>query len=115
MPKLTIPMRTEGKAVGCLLRLYKREPAFVQELERLRILYHPVVEEWLQTSVPGWVKMREALTRKEFLIARDYFLGVRQTLSNSLFTKLERLLAIPYPTLRTTNEKRHTDASHPLS
>jgi len=99
MPKLTIPLRSKGRAISYLLKLYKGEPSFLQELKDLRVLYLPTVEEWLRVSVPAWVKMKEALARNEFLIARDYFWGVRQMLPNNLSTKLEHLLPMPNPDL----------------
>lgn len=95
MSKLTIRLRTQGKAVAALLKLYKADPDFAQELEKLRTNYLPVLEQWLKIAVPDWVKMKKALTRKEFLTARDYFLGANQTISGSLADKLRLLLPIP--------------------
>jgi len=80
MSKLTISLRTKGKAVAALLKLYKAEPNFVQELENLRTNYLPVLEQWL--------KMRETLTQEEFLTVRDYFLTEMRTISSSLADKL---------------------------
>jgi len=95
MPKLTISLRNRGKAVAALLNLYKAEPNFVEELEKLRIIYLPVLEQWLKIAVPDWTKMRKALTRKEFSTIRDYFLTENQTISSSLSDKLRLLLPIP--------------------
>ena len=88
MSKLTISLRTKGKAVAALLKLYKAEPNFVQELENLRTNYLPVLEQWLKITVPGWLKMRETLTQEEFLTVRDYFLTEMRTISSSLADKL---------------------------
>lgn len=95
MSKLTIRLRTQGKAIAALLKLYKADPDFTQELEKLRTNYLPVLEQWLKIAVPDWLKMRDALTRKEFLTTRDYFLTKMQTISSSLADKLELFLSIP--------------------
>lgn len=47
MSKLTIDLRTKGEAVAALLKLYKAEADFSQELEKLRIIHIPVLEQWL--------------------------------------------------------------------
>ncbi|MCJ7743948.1 MAG: hypothetical protein MUO99_05230, partial [Dehalococcoidales bacterium] len=65
MSKLTIRLRTQGKAVAALLKLYKADPDFAQELEKLRTNYLPVLEQWLKIAVPDWVKMKKA---REFVI-----------------------------------------------
>ncbi len=95
MSKLTIRLRTQGKAVAALLKLYKAYPDFAQELEKLRTNYLPVLEQWLKIAAPDWLKMRETLTRKEFLTIRDYFLTEMQTISSSLADKLGLFLPIP--------------------
>jgi hypothetical protein len=95
MSKLTIDLRTKGKAVAALLKLYKADADFAQELERIRTNYAPVLEKWLKIAVPGWIQMKKALTRKEFSTAKDFFLGATQTMSSSLADKLELLLVTP--------------------
>ena len=95
MSKLTIDLRTKGEAVAALLKLYKAEADFSQELEKLRIIHIPVLEQWLKIGMPGWVKMRKTLTQKEFSTIRDYFLAENQTISSSLADKLGFLLPIP--------------------
>ena len=55
----------------------------------------PVVEQWLRIVLPGWVKMKKSLTRKEFSTIRDYFLGANQTISGGLADKLGLLLTTP--------------------
>ena len=92
MPKLTIPMRTTGKAVGYLLKLYKKEPGFTEELERLRNLHVAVVEEWLNKSVPEWVKVREALLSHDLQNVTDYRLRAKKSVLASVFRNLELLL-----------------------
>jgi len=99
MPKLTISQRTLGKAVAALLKLYKAEPSFVQELEELRITYLPVVEQWLKICVPNWIQMKKTLTQEEFSITRDFFLTANQTISDGLAKKLGPLFSIPDPHL----------------
>lgn len=95
MSKLTISLRTKGKAIAALLKLYKAEPNFAQELEKLRIIYIPVLEKWLEIAVPSWVKMIKALTRKEFSTIRDYFFAENQTISSNVADKLRLLLTTP--------------------
>lgn len=95
MPKLTISQRTKGKAVAALLKLYKAEPDFARELEELRTVYMPVLEQWLKIVLPGWVKMKKSLTRKEFSTIRDYILGANQTISSNVADKLRLLLTTP--------------------
>ena len=95
MPKLTINIRTRGKAVAALLKLYKAESDFARELERLRIAYLPVLQQWLKIAVPGWVKTRRSLTRKEFSTIRDYFLTENVTISSSFADKVGPLLLTP--------------------
>ena len=99
MPKLTISQRTFGKAIAALLKLYKAEPSFVQELEELRITYLPVLEQWLKIGVPNWIQMKKTLTQEELSITRDFFLTANQTISDSLADKLEPFLSIPDPHL----------------
>jgi hypothetical protein len=99
MSKLTIRLRTQGKAVAALLKLYKVEPDFARELEELRITYLPALEQWLKIGVPNWMKMKKTLTQEEFSIMRDFFLTANQTISNSLADKLEPFLSIPDPDL----------------
>jgi len=95
MSKLTISQRTKGKAVAALLKLYKAEPNFARELEELRTIYMPVIEQWLKIGVPNWIQMKETLTQEEFSITRDYFLTANQTISDSLVDKLGLLLTTP--------------------
>jgi hypothetical protein len=95
MSKLTIDLRTKGKAVAALLKLYKAEADFAQELEKIRTNYVSVLEQWLKIAVPNWIQMKKALTRKEFSTAKDFFLGPKQTISSSLADKLELLLITP--------------------
>jgi len=95
MSKLTIRLRTQGKAVAALLKLYKADPDFAQELEKLRTNYLPVLEQWLKIAAPSWLKMKETLTQEEFLTVRDYFLTEMQTISSSLTDKLGLFLSIP--------------------
>ena len=95
MSKLTIRSRSQGKAIAALLKLYKADPDFAQELENLRTNYLPVLEQWLKITVPGWLKMRETLTQEEFLTVRDYFLTEMRTISSSLADKLGPFLSIP--------------------
>ncbi len=68
MPKLTIPERTYGEAIGCLIDLYKKEPGFITELQEIRGVYEPFVIKWLDSSVPQWrqlqVELIQARARK---------------------------------------------------
>jgi len=61
MPKLTIPERTYGKAIGCLIDLYKKEPGFIEELQKIRSVYEPAVIKWLDSSVPQWRRLQVEL------------------------------------------------------
>ncbi|MFC1969318.1 hypothetical protein ACFLVF_02380 [Chloroflexota bacterium] len=61
MPKLTIPERTYGKAIGCLIDLYKKEPGFIEELQKIRSVYEPAVITWLDSSVPQWRRLQVEL------------------------------------------------------
>jgi len=99
MPKLTIDQRTKGKAVAALLKLYKAEPGFANELKELRAPYSPVLERWLKIGVPDWIQMQKTLTKEEFSITRDFFLTENQTVPDSLAGKLEPFLSIPDPHL----------------
>ena len=99
MPKLTIDQQTKDKAVAALLKLYKAEPGFANELKELRATYLPVLEQWLKISVPNWIQMKKILTKEEFTITREFFLSENQTISDSLADKLENLLSIPDPHL----------------
>ena len=54
MPKLTIRLRDKGQAVAALIKLYKADPDFAQELEELRTSYLPILEQWLEIAVPDW-------------------------------------------------------------
>ena len=67
MPKLTIPERTYGKAIGCLIDLYKKEPGFIEELQKIRSVYEPAVIKWLDSTVPKWRRLQSELlqTRKK--------------------------------------------------
>ena len=67
MPKLTIPERTYGKAIGYLIDLYKKEPRFIEELQKLRSVYEPAVIGWLDSTVPKWRRLQSELlqTRKK--------------------------------------------------
>ena len=95
MSKLTIRLRTQGKAIAALLKLYKADPDFTQKLERLRTNYLPVLKQWLKIAAPDWLKMRETLTQEEFSTVRDYFLTEMQTISSGLADKLGLFLSIP--------------------
>ena len=99
MPKLTIDQRTKGKAVAALLKLYKAEPGFANELKELRATYLPVLTQWLKIGIPNWIQMKKTLTKEEFSITRDFFLTENQTISDSLADKLEPFLSIPDPHL----------------
>jgi hypothetical protein len=99
MPKLTIGQRTAGKAVAALLKLYKAESKFTQELEELRTSYMPAFEQWLEIILPEWIRMKEILTREEFSTARDFFLTSSQTIYDSLVAKVNPFLSIPNPRL----------------
>ena len=115
MSKLTIDLRTKGKAVAALLKLYKAEADFAQELEKIRTKYSPVLEKWLEMAVPRWIQMKKALTRKEFSTAKDFLLGANQTISSSLADKLELLLITPDSHLATQlgdYEKALTDLAY---
>jgi len=61
MPKLTIPERTYGKAIGCLIDLYKKEPGFIEELQKIRSVYKSDVIKWLDSSVPQWRRLQAEL------------------------------------------------------
>jgi len=61
MPKLTIPERTYGKAIGCLIDLYKKEPGFIEESQKVRSVYEPAVIKWLDSSVPQWRRLQVEL------------------------------------------------------
>ncbi len=61
MPKLTILERTYGKAIGCLIDLYKKEPGFIEELQKIRSVYEPAVIKWLNSSVPQWRRLQVEL------------------------------------------------------
>lgn len=61
MPRLTILERTYGKAIGCLIALYKKEPGFVEELQKIRSVYEPAVIKWLDSSVPQWRRLQAEL------------------------------------------------------
>ena len=61
MPKLTIPERTYGKTIGCLIDLYKKEPGFIEELHKIRSVYEPAVIKWLDSSVPQWRRLQVEL------------------------------------------------------
>ena len=61
MPKLTIPERTYGKAIGCLIDLYKKEPGFIEELQKIRSVYEPAVIKWLDSSVHQWRRLQVEL------------------------------------------------------
>ena len=63
MPKLTIPERTYGKTIGCLIDLYKKEPGFIEELQKIRSVYEPAVIKWLDSSVPQWRRLQAELMR----------------------------------------------------
>jgi len=67
MPKLTIPERTYGKAIGCLIDLYKKEPGFIEELQKIRSVYKSAVIKWLDSSMPRWRRLQSELlqTRKK--------------------------------------------------
>jgi hypothetical protein len=95
MPKLTINQRTKGEAVAALLKLYKTEPEFMRELQELRIIYSPVLEQWLEISVPKWIQMKATLTHEEFSFTRDFFLTANKTISDSLAQKIEPFLSTP--------------------
>lgn len=95
MPRLTIPIRTTGKAVGYLLKLYKKEPGFAEELEKLQTLYISIVKEWLNKSVPEWVKVRDALWSYDLQKVTDYLLGQKTSVLARVFHKLEFLLLNP--------------------
>jgi len=99
MPKLTISQRTFGEAIAALLKLYKAEPGFANELKQLRATYLPVLKQWLEIGVPNWIQMKKTLTKEEFSIARDFFLTANQTISDSLADKLDSFLSIPDPHL----------------
>ena len=99
MAKLTISQRTKGKAVAALLKLYKAEPNFARELEELRTIYMPVIEQWLKICVPNWIQMKKTLTQEEFSITRDFFLTGSQTISDGFAKKLRPFLSIPAPHL----------------
>ena len=99
MPKLTIKQRTYGKAVAALLKLYKSEPDFIRELEKLHKTYSKVFEQWLKLAIPNWIKMRENLTQKEFSAVKDYFLTVDKTISASLAKKVDPFLSMEDPNL----------------
>ena len=115
MPKLAISQKTKGKAVAALLKLYKAEPDFARELEELRTVYTPVLEQWLKIGVPKWMQMKKALTQKEFSITRNFFLTANQTISDNLAAKVEPFLSIPDPQLAgqlETYEKALTDLAY---
>ena len=61
MLKLTILERTYGKAIGCLIELYKKEPGFIEELQKIRSVYEPAVIKWLDSSMPQWRKLKTGL------------------------------------------------------
>lgn len=63
MPKLTIPQRTYGKAIGCLINLYKGEPGFIEELVKIRQVYEHTAIKWLDSSMPHWRQLKTLLTR----------------------------------------------------
>jgi len=64
MPKLTVPERTYGKAIGSLINLYKKEPGFIEELRGIRGVYEPEVINWLDSSVPQWRILRSEVKKK---------------------------------------------------
>ncbi len=64
MPKLTIPERTYGKAIGCLIDLYKKDPGFIEELQKIRSVYEPAVIKWLDSSIPRWRRLQSELLQK---------------------------------------------------
>jgi len=99
MSKLTIDLRTKGEAIAALLKLYKAERDFARELEELRIIYLPALEQWLRIGVPNWIQMKKTLTQEEFSITRDFFLTANQTISDGLANKLEAFLSVPDPHL----------------
>jgi hypothetical protein len=61
MPKLSIPVRTTGRAIECLVYLYKKEPGFSEQLQEIRSVHEPAVIKWLDSSIPQWRNLQTEL------------------------------------------------------
>ncbi|MCD6230325.1 MAG: hypothetical protein J7J88_00335 [Dehalococcoidia bacterium] len=79
MPKLSHPKITKGQAIAYLLRLYRNEPAFMEELKQLREPYLEMVKELTKAWIIFGVRCAEVLTPNEFQEFRmDYLEGNEQ-------------------------------------
>lgn len=102
MPRLAHPDIIKGHAVANLMDLYRGDPGFVEERERLRQPYLPLLGEWLEVVYAFWVDfgqivsakeyLREMFSAQEYRSIRDYCLGNSHVLSRGLRRKLDRRL-----------------------
>lgn len=77
-PKLTHPFLAKGQAIAYLIQVYRNDLGFVEELDRIRQPYMPVLFDLAKAILSFWVECRKTLAPDEYWTLRDYYLGESQ-------------------------------------
>lgn len=80
MPKLRHPEFTKGKAVSCLVDIYRNDPEFVNDLDEVRLPYFPVLFGLADATLDFWAECKKRLLLEDYWAVVEFYQGRSQQL-----------------------------------